>query len=127
MIVVDASAAILGLLNDGEARSRLGSDSLVCPHLIDSEIANALRAQANRGEIGSSDAYLALDTWSRMGVERIAVTGLLSRIWELRHNLSAYDASYVSIAEALDVTLLTADRRLAGAPGPTCSITAIRS
>ena len=63
--------------------------------------------------------------WSRLGLTRLAVDGLTSRIWSLRHNLSAYDASYVALAEALDCPLLTADARLAAAPRPSCPITVV--
>jgi predicted nucleic acid-binding protein len=58
---------------------------------------------------------------------RVTVVGLLERIWELRENLSAYDATYVTVAETLETPLLTADARLARAPGPTCPITVVRS
>lgn len=72
------------------------------------------------------DASRALDVWGRLGVERVGVRGLLGRIWELRDNLSAYDATYVAVAEALESPLLTADGRLARAPGPRCTITVLR-
>ncbi|MGH2871205.1 MAG: type II toxin-antitoxin system VapC family toxin [Solirubrobacteraceae bacterium] len=68
----------------------------------------------------------ALLRWGRLGLRRFAVVGLLGRIWELRENLSAYDASYVSLAEALGCELVTADARLAGAPGPRCAVTTVR-
>lgn len=123
MIVIDASAAILGLLSDGEARSVLRESAVVCPHLADSEVAHALRSQVLRGDLEADDAGRAIETWARLGTERIGVRGLLPRIWELRDNLSAYDASYVAVAEALEVPLVTADRRLARAPGLRCSIT----
>ena len=126
MIVIDASAALLGLLNDGEARSLLRDGSVVCPHLADSEVAHALRAQVRRGEVDVVDASRALDVWGRLGVERVGVRGLLGRIWELRDNLSSYDATYVAVAEALESPLLTADGRLARAPGPRCTITVLR-
>lgn len=127
MIVVDASAVVLGLLNDGEARTKLRDEAIVCPHLVDSEVAHALRAQVLRGEIGVDDATGAIETWAQLGIERVGVGGLLGRIWELRDNLSAYDATYVAVAEALEVPLLTADGRLAQAPGPRCTIMAIRA
>jgi predicted nucleic acid-binding protein len=100
--------------------------SLVCPHLADSEVVGALRAQVLRGEVSTADASRALDTWGRLGLERVGARGLLGRIWELRDNLSAYDATYVAVAEALGVPLVTADGRLARAPGPSCTITVVR-
>ena len=125
MIVVDASAAVLGLLNDSDAREALAAESLAVPHLADSEVANALRAQVARRSISLRAAKLALDRWRRLGVTRYPVVGLLDRVWELRSNLTAYDATYVALAEAAGCALLTGDRRLAAAPGPRCPITIV--
>ena len=126
MIVVDASAAVLGLLSAGEARRVLAEASVAVPHLIDSEVANALRRRVLAGDVGAEDAGVALARWSRLGVRRFAAAGHLDRVWRLRDNLSAYDATYVALAEALECELVTADARLGGAPGPTCSITVLR-
>lgn len=126
MIVLDASAAVLGLLNDGEARRSLGTDTVVVPHIADVEVAHVLRAQVLRGQIGPDQAGAVLERWARLGVRRFGVVGLLHRIWELRENVTAYDASYVALAEALGCGLVTADARLAQAPGPTCAITIVR-
>lgn len=125
MIVVDSSAAIAGLLNAGRARDALGGEQVHVPHLIDSEVANVLRRKATSGEIREDTAWRALDVWRRLGVIRYPTVGLLPRIWELRSNLSAYDATYVALAESLERPLLTADRRLARAPGIRCSITVV--
>jgi predicted nucleic acid-binding protein len=127
VIVLDPSAAVLGLLNDGAARRALATDDVAVPHLADSEIVHALRRQIRRGRIEPDDADRALDRWTRIGVRRFAVVGVLDRMWDLRHNLSAYDATYVALAEVLGCSLVTGDRRLAGAPGPTCSIVVVRS
>jgi len=124
--VIDASAAVLGLLNDGDARAMLSEASVVCPHLTDSEVAHALRGQVLRGEVAATDATRAIDTWGRLGIERVGVRGLLGRIWELRDNVSAYDATYVAVAEAFEAPLVTADGRLARAPGPRCTVTVVR-
>jgi predicted nucleic acid-binding protein len=126
LIVLDASAAVLALLNDGDARRSVTSESVCIPHLADSEVAHALRAQVLRGHVGADSAGVALARWARLGVRRFAVVGLLARIWELRYNLTAYDATYVALAEALACELVTADARLAQAPGPTCTISVIR-
>lgn len=126
MIVIDASVAILGLLNDGDSRRSLTSETVAMPHLADSEVVHTLRAQVRRGEIGVDDARVALDRWSRLGIRRFGVVGLLSRVWELRDNLTAHDATYVALAEAIGCSLFTADARLGRAPGPTCPITIFR-
>lgn len=126
MIVFDASAAVLALLGDGDARRSLASQTVAVPHLADSEVAVALRGQVLRGSVGADQAGAALERWARLGLRRFAVVGLLARIWELRENLSAYDASYVALAEALACELVSADARLARAPGPRCAITVVR-
>jgi predicted nucleic acid-binding protein len=126
VIVIDASAAVLGLLNDGDARATLATEAIVCPHLVDSEIMHALRSRALRGEVDDSVVTRAIGVWGRLGLERVGVSGLLGRIWELRENLSAYDATYVAVAETLEAPLVTADGRLGRAPGPRCTITMVR-
>jgi predicted nucleic acid-binding protein len=126
VIVVDASAGVLALLNDSDARAMLAEEAVVCPHLADSEIAQALRSLVLRDAIEVSAAERALDVWARLGVQRVAVSGLLGRVWQLRDNLTAYDATYVAVAEAFEVPLVTADARLARAPGPRCTITVVR-
>ena len=125
MIVVDASAALLALLNAGRARRELSTERLHVPHLIDTEIASGLRRKVAAGEIGAGDGWAALDTWRRLGTERYPARGLLHRVWELRDNLTAYDATYVALAENLDCALLTADGRLARAPGLRCPVTVV--
>lgn len=125
MIVLDGSAAVRALLHDGEARRYLSTETLAAPHLIDAEVLQAVRRLVARGAVGSDDAERAVRQWSRLGLTRLAIHGLTGRIWALRHNLSAYHASYVALAEALDCPLLTADARLAGAPGPDCPITLV--
>lgn len=126
MIVVDASTAVVGLLNDGEARAVLAREAVACPHLADSEVVHALRSQVLRGTVGPDDAARAVEVWAGLGIQRFGVSGLLERVWELRSNLTAYDATYVALAESLEVSLVTADRRLAGAVGPRCPITVVR-
>ena len=126
MTVIDASAVVLGLLNDGAARAALSEGAITCPHLVDSEVVQALRSQVFRGEVDLIDAQRALRAWQGLGVERISVVGLVGRIWELRENVSAYDATYVALAEALSMPLVTADGRLGRAPGPRCTVTVVR-
>ena len=125
MIVVDASAALAALLNDGPAREALGSQQVHVPHLIDPDVASGLRRRV-AGELLDADAgWAALDTWRRLGMTRYAVHSLLDRVWELRDSLSAHDASYVALAELLGCSLLTADGRLGRAPGLRCPVTIV--
>jgi predicted nucleic acid-binding protein len=125
LIVADASAAVSALLNDGFARQTLSAESIHVPHLVDAEVANALRGIVVRGTIDAAAAAAAVQTWRRLGMRRYPVVGLLDRIWELRSNLSAYDASYVALAEAIGCALVTADVRLSHAPGLRCPVTAV--
>ena len=124
MIVVDASAALAALLNAGPARRVLAIEQLHVPHLIDSEVANALRRETAARRLEPDAAWGALDAWRRLGMTRYPAHSLLDRIWELRDNLSAHDATYVALAELLDCSLLTADSRLAR-PGTGCPITVV--
>jgi len=123
--VVDASAALSALLNSGSARRTLAAEQLHVPHLIDSEVASGLRRSVIAGEIGPDAAWTALDTWRRLGITRYPVFWLLDRVWELRDNVSAYDAAYIALAERLDCTLLSADARLARSPGIRCPMTVV--
>ncbi|MXY51940.1 MAG: type II toxin-antitoxin system VapC family toxin [Gammaproteobacteria bacterium] len=121
-MVLDASAAIEFLLNTGPG-SRLAArlvderEAVCVPHMIDLEIAQVLRRYVLQGALGVERGSLALAHWRSLEVDRYPHEPFLSRIWELRSNVSAYDAVYVALAEALSTVLVTADRRLAGAPG----------
>jgi predicted nucleic acid-binding protein len=126
VIVLHASAAVLALLNDAEARRRLAAETVAIPYLADSEVAHALRAQVLRGHLDGDVAAAVLARWARLGLRRWGVAGLLTRVWELRNNLSAYDATYVALAEALECALVTADVRVAQDPGPRCAVTVVR-
>lgn len=127
MIVLDASAAVDYLLH-ADAYDRISSrldahgEELHAPHVLDLEVANALRRLALRREITSSEAEDALGTYADLRLQRYPMVALLSRIWELRSNLTAFDAAYVALAEALEAPLITTDARLARAPGPRARI-----
>lgn len=127
MIVVDASVVVSGLLQAGEARDAMGLQPLSAPYLVDAEVVHVLRRRVAARRLSASDARRALDVWRQMGVRRYGAQSYLGRTWELRDNLSAYDATYVGLAEALDCPLLTADRRLSRAPGPRCTVTLVGS
>ncbi|MFZ1484777.1 type II toxin-antitoxin system VapC family toxin [Nostocoides sp.] len=126
MLVVDASVLAVALADDGPdgdaARTRLRGETLAAPELVDLEIVSVLRRQDRAGRIDIRRANLALTDLAALPMHRAPHITLLARCWELRHNLTTYDAAYVALAEALDTTLLTGDSRLAGATGPTCTI-----
>lgn len=122
MIVLDASAIVELLLGTNPGRSiaaRIADPALGLhvPHLADVEIAQALRRYVREGELDAASAASALEDLRSLDLERHAHEPLLDRIWALRENLTAYDAAYVALAEALNTTLLTCDGRLARAPG----------
>jgi predicted nucleic acid-binding protein len=125
VIVVDASAALSGLLNDGPARQTLAHQQIHVPHLVDAEIASGLRRRTATRAMSAEAAWAALDTWRRLGMTRYPTFSLLDRVWALRDNVSAHDATYVAIAELLGCALLTADSRLARAPGLRCPVTIV--
>ena len=125
MIVVDASAALSGILNAGPARNALAAEQLHAPHLIDPEVASGLRRQVAAGQMSAADGWTALDTWRRLGLIRYPVVALLDRVWELRESVSAYDATYVALAERLGCALMSADGKLSRAPGTRCPITVV--
>jgi predicted nucleic acid-binding protein len=125
VIVVDASAVVAALLNAGQARTAISGEAVHAPHLIDSEVAQALRRLVLRRDLGADDGWVALDAWRRLGVVRHPVAGLLDRVWQLRENVSAHDASYLALAEALGCGLLTADARLGRGPDLRCPVTVV--
>jgi predicted nucleic acid-binding protein len=126
VIVVDASVVVTALADDGTdgdlCRGRLAGQNLAAPHLMDIEVGSVLRQLVRNGDVPERRAHLALTDLADLPVERAASLPLLPRCWELRDNLTIYDAAYVALAEILDVTLLTADRRLARATGARCPI-----
>lgn len=122
MIVLDASAVVellLGTEQGHEVAGRIADPALGlhAPHLVDVEVAQALRRYVQSGELDAKAAASALDDLRSLDLERHAHEPLLDRVWSLRDNLTAYDAVYVALAEALDTTLVTCDGRLARAPG----------
>ena len=123
--MLDASAAVSALLNDGPARRLLVAEPIHVPHVADVEVVSVLRRQVAAGLFGTEEARQALDIWRRLGLIRYAAGPLLERVWELRSAVTAYDAMYVALAENLDCALVTADVRLSGANGPRCTITVV--
>jgi predicted nucleic acid-binding protein len=127
VIVLDASAAVAALLRDGSAREAVAHAQLHGPHLIDAEVAQTLRRLVAAGRLSTPTGQQLLTTWSGLALVRHPLHPLLPRMWALRENISAYDATYVALAEALGCPVLTADARLARAPGSSCPVTVVAS
>jgi predicted nucleic acid-binding protein len=127
LIVVDASALVAALTMPHQeslrAWTRLAADpDQHAPHFIDLEIAAAIRNRLARGSLAQALADAAIAGLAGLPIHRYPHLPLLPRIWELRHNLTPYDAAYVALAEVLGAPLLTADAKLAGAPGLRCEV-----
>lgn len=123
-LVVDASVVVAALVDGGElgqwAERVLLSDHLAAPHLLPVEVANILRRSAQGGEVSPDSASLAHSDLQDLRIDLFPYAAVASRAWELRENLTLYDAWYVALAEVLGVELATLDRRLTRAPGPRC-------
>ncbi len=122
MIVLDASAALDWLLQTAagqriEQRIYSHHESLHAPHLLDLEVGQVLRRLVREGAVSAQRAEQAIEDLLDLRIVRYPHVVLLPRIWQLRHNLSAYDAAYVALAENLGARLLTRDARLASASG----------
>jgi predicted nucleic acid-binding protein len=122
MIVLDASAAIDWLLQTSagqhiEQRIYSHKETLHAPHLLDLEVTQVLRRLAAQGVISAHRAEEAVRDLLDLRITRYPHQVLLPRIWQLRHNLSAYDAAYIVLAEKLKAALVTRDARLASASG----------
>jgi predicted nucleic acid-binding protein len=129
VIVVDASV-IAPALGDDEAegdraRERLRGEQLVAPAVVDVEVMSTLRRAARAKRLDQRRSAQALADLAALPLQRVPHLPLLGRVWELRDNLSAYDACYVALAEALDAVLLTADGRIKRANGVRCQVTVL--
>ncbi|MCD9622788.1 type II toxin-antitoxin system VapC family toxin [Rhabdothermincola salaria] len=122
-VVIDASALVAALVDtgpDGRWAEALLTSDLAAPPLLAVEAANVLRRAVHAGEITDDVASLAHADLLDLRVQLVAYDTVADRVWELRGNLTAYDAWYVAVAELLDAPLATLDQRLVAAPGPTC-------
>nr|WP_304650654.1 MULTISPECIES: type II toxin-antitoxin system VapC family toxin [unclassified Tessaracoccus] len=130
-MVIDASVLAVALLDDGQdgdtVRDRLRGERLAAPALVDLEVASVWRGLALGGHLDPRRVRLALDDLQELPLQRVEHTSLLVRCWELRDNLTIYDAAYVALAEALQAPLLTGDRRLARSTGPRCTIEVVKA
>jgi predicted nucleic acid-binding protein len=127
LIVVDASVMAYVLAGEGAqkaaARAALAADEhWAAPEHWKVEVVSSVRGMLLGGKVTESRARQAIDTLGQLSVVPVSINDLLERIWELRHNVSAYDAAYVAAAELRDATLLTMDARLARAGGLKCPV-----
>ena len=131
MIVVDAGVIATALGSDNPdaiaTRSRVSEDELVAPYLLDLEVVSTWRKLIAAGRLDERRAEIARTDLRGLPIRRVPHTRLMERCWELRHNVTVYDAVYVALAEALEAPLVTADRRLAAAPGPRCRFEVLAS
>lgn len=122
--VVDSSVLVAALLDSGAdgvwAEAIIAAGSVHAPDLARVEVANILRRLERAREITTGDANAAFEDLMQASVEWWSFDPFAERIWELRHNLTSYDAWYVAVAEALEAPLATLDLRLTKANGPVC-------
>jgi predicted nucleic acid-binding protein len=127
VIVIDASVIAEVLIADDDEgdqlRERLRGEQLVAPEVVDVEVMSTLRRAARAKRLDQRRSAQALSDLAKLPMQRVPHLPLLGRVWELRDNLSAYDACYVALAEALGAVLLTADGRIKRATGVRCQVT----
>jgi predicted nucleic acid-binding protein len=119
-MVIDGSAAVAFLVGGEHAEwveDVIVGEELQAPHLLDLEVASVLRGLVRGRVVSGTFAWGALEDLLELAVQRYSHVPFLERIWELRSNLSAYDASYVALAETLEAPLVTLNRRLGDTPG----------
>lgn len=129
MIVIDNSALVEAILGSGPRSEavvrRIERERLAAPELIDVEAVSTIRGLVRGGKLSQDRGDVAIRALAVFPVERVSHRGFVERMWELRDNLTAYDAAYVALAEGLDTSLVTGDSRLAGAPGIRCVVEVI--
>lgn len=131
LAVVDASIFTAFYASDDPRRdlvaARLTSgDALFAPAHLDAEVASALRGMSKANPTLDAAVPTALHHLAGFPIRRMALAPLMQRMWELRDNVTPYDAAYVALAERLDAPLVTGDSKLAGATGPRCHVELIR-
>jgi predicted nucleic acid-binding protein len=130
LIVVDASVLVCALADDGRdgerVRTRMLGERLMAPEVIDLEVASVFRRLCAGGSLPVVRAEQAISDLFALRLDRVRQQLLIQRCWELRHNLTVYDAAYVALAEATSTTLVTADERLANSPRLPCQVELLR-
>jgi predicted nucleic acid-binding protein len=122
--VVDSSLIVAALVDSGPhgawAEQVIESGALHAPELLRVEVTNVLRRLERADEITTPEANAAYEDFMQLDVELFSFEDFSDRVWELRHNVTSYDAWYVALAEALELPLATLDERLSKAKGPQC-------
>jgi predicted nucleic acid-binding protein len=120
LIVCDTSAIVAALVGDSrpEMLSLIEDGDLHAPHMLDAEVLSALRGLERGGRISAKRAEEHLDTYLSMSITRYRLDTLAERVWDLRHNFTAYDAAYIALAEALGAPLVTCDQKLVSGRDP---------
>ncbi|MGW6458590.1 type II toxin-antitoxin system VapC family toxin [Streptomyces sp. NPDC055078] len=130
VLVLDTSALVEFLVGSDdladEVRAHTTGHVLAAPYAVDLECASVLRGLARGRKLPEDEAERALGLLGRMSLKRYDHVPLLPRIWQLRHNMWPYDASYIALAELLRAELVTVDAKLAGAPGIRCAVRNLR-
>lgn len=130
MLIVDASCLYEVLVDSPHAepiRARLSADTdQAAPHIVDAEVLGVIRRHHLAGELDATAASQAVDDLRDWPGERFGHQGLLHRAWQLRSSVRSWDALYVALAEVMDATLLTLDRRLASSEAPQCAIEVVQ-
>ncbi len=123
---VDASVLVAALVDSGPegtwSEQAVAEGSLIAPELVLVEASNVLRRLERSREISEIEATLAHENLLRLELQLFPFAPFADRVWELRKNLTSYDAWYVAMAESFDCPLATLDRKLSRASGPTCEI-----
>lgn len=126
MLVVDASALAPAIVDGGDdgarLRRRLHGETVAGPDLLRIEVVSVIRRQARTGSLTAAQADAAIDDLLAFPIWVLPTASLLPRAWELREDVTAYDGCFVALAEVLACPLVTADRRLATAPGTRCEV-----
>lgn len=127
MLVIDASVAVEAVLDRTGVRDRIADVHLFAPTLIDIEVVSTLRRLTINKELSVAEARAKLLAWQQLEIDRVDVFPFLDVIWQLRENLTAYDAAYVAVAMRLGAPLITRDMRMAAVAIRHCQIIAVES
>jgi len=125
VIVIDASTALAGLLNNGKARELLAAERVCAPDIVDTGVADGLRQLTRSQQVSADAAQAALETWQQLGIRRYPSRPLADRVWELNETLDTAPATSAALAERLDTAWVTADPVAGASSAVTCPVTVV--